>query len=394
MKRWVAWLLASAAVLSVIAATAVGVTVGVQRHKKVDAASARAQQCANGVCYMPPRGPTAFTPTTFTPTAPTPTAFTPTPKPKPKPKPKPQPEQNPPKRKPAAPPPAKPVAPPPAKPVAPPPAKPVTRPTTPAPVAPTGGAVPSAVPGATCTQTMAVDKFPAGKVSGKTGPGVPMKADNGVLAVTCLPGKYASDGGVIYRFPTCAGKKEVLVSFDVKFGDSAAFDFVKGGKAGWGLSFGTEKFQGGTWPKNSASARVMWRKGGQATGYAYYGSKSNGADPKEQLPEYADVGRSTGSAGHTLWETGKSKQPMVNFKSGVWQTVRLYVRMNSAGAHDGAIGIAVDGDARRFDKMKWVESPVGLDNAEFCTWFGGSDASWSPRTPQTIYYRNFQFSAK
>jgi hypothetical protein len=388
MKRWVAWLLGTSVALSVLAAVGVAVGVG-----GLGLAGARpsARQCANGVCYNIPKPPVPQ------PTRPVPQPTRPVPVPQPGTPPRPAP----PKETPAKPPrPPRPASPP--KPSQPPrqaPAKP-PRPAPPPKQAPHGpaqvphGQVPTVVPGATCTETRDVDKFPAGKVSGKPGPGVPVRADNGVLAITCLPGKFGSAGGVVYRFPNCVGSREVLVTFDVKFGDSAAFDFVKGGKAGWGLSFGTEKFQGGVWPKNSASARVMWRKGGQATGYAYYGSKSNGADPKEQLPEYADVGRPTGGAGHTLWETGKSRDPMVAFKSGVWQTVRLYVRMNSAGAHDGAIGIAVDGDARRFDKMKWVESPVGLDNAEFCTWFGGSDASWSPRTPQTIYYRNFRFSGK
>ena len=235
--------------------------------------------------------------------------------------------------------------------------------------------------------------FPKGTVS-KIPDSKRMRVDNGVAAVTCNPGEYASRGGVLLRFPNvCKGSREVTLTYDVKFGSDSSFDFVKGGKIGWGVQFGKGEIQGGKWASTAASARVMFRAGGAATAYLYYGKSGDPNDLSDQVPEYKDVAQSTGTAGHTLWQVGKSKNPHVAFKSGVWQTVSLYCKMNSPGQHDGVIALTVDGVTRRFDKLRWLNNPAGVDNLEFCTWYGGSGPDWSPKAPETFYFKNAKVAA-
>ena len=235
--------------------------------------------------------------------------------------------------------------------------------------------------------------FPKGTVS-KIPDSKRMRVDNGVAAVTCNPGEYASRGGVLLRFPNvCKGSREVTLTYDVKFGSDSSFDFVKGGKIGWGVQFGPGEIQGGKWLPTAASARVMFRAGGSATAYLYYGKSGDPTDLSDQVPEYRDVAQSTGSSGHTLWQVGKSKNPHVSFKSGVWQTVSLYCKMNTPGQHDGVIALTIDGVTRRFDKLRWLNNPAGVDNLEFCTWYGGSGTDWSPKAPETFYFKNAKVAA-
>ena len=235
--------------------------------------------------------------------------------------------------------------------------------------------------------------FPKGTVS-KIPDSKRMRVDGGVAAVTCNPGEYASRGGVLLRFPSvCKGSREVTLTYDVKFGSDSSFDFVKGGKIGWGVQFGQGEIQGGKWASTAASARVMFRAGGAATAYLYYGKSGDPNDLSDQVPEYKDVAQSTGTAGHSLWQVGKSKNPHVLFKSGVWQTVSLYCKMNSPGQHDGVIALTIDGVTRRFDKLRWLNNPAGVDNLEFCTWYGGSGPDWSPKAPETFYFRNAKVAA-
>jgi hypothetical protein len=250
----------------------------------------------------------------------------------------------------------------------------------------------AAVP-ATGKCQVSLANFPKGTVS-KIPDSKRMRVDNGVAAVTCNPGEYASRGGVLLRFPNvCKGSREVTLTYDVKFGSDSSFDFVKGGKIGWGVQFGQGEIQGGKWASTAASARVMFRAGGAATAYLYYGKSGDPNDLSDQVPEYKDVAQSTGTAGHTLWQVGKSKNPHVAFKSGVWQTVSLYCKMNSPGQHDGVIALTVDGVTRRFDKLRWLNNPAGVDNLEFCTWYGGSGPDWSPKAPETFYFKNAKVAA-
>lgn len=248
-------------------------------------------------------------------------------------------------------------------------------------------------PPATGKCQVSLADFPKGTVS-KIPDSKRMRVDGGVAAVTCNPGEYASRGGVLLRFPNvCKGSREITLTYDVKFGSDSSFDFVKGGKIGWGVQFGQGEIQGGKWASTAASARVMFRAGGSATAYLYYGKSGDPNDLSDQVPEYKDVAQSTGTAGHSLWQVGKSKNPHVAFKSGVWQTVSLYCKMNSPGQHDGVIALTIDGVTRRFDKLRWLNNPAGVDNLEFCTWYGGSGPDWSPKAPETFYFRNAKVAA-
>ena len=217
------------------------------------------------------------------------------------------------------------------------------------------------------------------------------------VAVTMQPGLPSpASGGMKKRTAAPAGALEILSEFEIRFGEPGKpFDFVKGGKASvLGFQFGTGDSSGGEWSPTAASARLMFRPGGAASLYMYYG-KSDTSDAginnvNDQQPEYAKIARPTGTAGHSMWEAKKSENPLPAFKPGQWHSVKIYGRMNTAAKFDGAVGVSVDGATRMYTKMRWMDKPAPLTDLTAAVFFGGSDSSWNPPVASTIYFRNFK----
>ena len=224
-----------------------------------------------------------------------------------------------------------------------------------------------------------------------------------VLSVTMKPGlKQPSSGGMKKHFALPPGVNEILSEFEVQFGEPGkAFDFVKGGKASvLGFEFGKGDASGGEWSKAAASARMMWRRDGAASLYVYYGKNNVTAagvvSTADQLPEYGSVHAtpSGGTAGHSLWENKRSKTPLPFFKPGVWHRVQIYARMNSSAKYDGIVAMSVDGDARTYNRMRWLDAPTPASQLTAVTFFGGSDSTWNPPTEATIRFRNIRVTTK
>jgi len=217
------------------------------------------------------------------------------------------------------------------------------------------------------------------------------------VAVTMQPGLSSpSSGGMKKRTSAPSGALEILSEFEVRFGEPGKpFDFVKGGKASvLGFQFGSGDSSGGEWSSTAASARLMFRRGGAASLYMYYGksdtSEAGINNVNDQQPEYAKIARPTGTAGHSMWENTKSENPLPAFRPGQWHAVKIYGRMNTAAKFDGAVGMSVDGATRMYTKMRWMDKPAPLTDLTAAVFFGGSDSSWNPPAASTIYFRNFK----
>lgn len=217
------------------------------------------------------------------------------------------------------------------------------------------------------------------------------------VAVTMQPGLPSpSTGGMKKRTAAPPGALEILSEFEVRFGEPGKpFDFVKGGKASvLGFQFGTGESSGGEWSASAASARLMFRRGGAASLYMYYGksdtSESGINNISDQQPEYAKIAKPTGTAGHSMWEAGKSENPLPAFKPGQWHKIAIYGRMNTAAKYDGVVGMSVDGSTRTYTKMRWMDKPAPLTDLTAAVFFGGSDSTWNPPVASTIYFRNFR----
>merc|ERR1712232_256485 len=118
------------------------------------------------------------------------------------------------------------------------------------------------------------------------------------------------------------------------------------------------------------SARVMWREEGQLIIYVYHQDK-------------------TRNCGHIF-------RSAAYFGRGVWETVSLYVKVNSAFDNDdGRVVLYFNGDKvaeatdlRFVDDPEWAapyHSEGYIANFMFSTFFGGSNSDWSPSTTQKAW---------
>ena len=152
----------------------------------------------------------------------------------------------------------------------------------------------------------------------------------------------------------------------VRFGNN--FDFVKGGKlpglAGGQATSGNHHPVGDGW-----TARLMWRRGGDAVLYLYH---------MDQRKKYGD----DFSLNH-------------HFLPGKWHHVRQRVTVNHAGKSDGRIEIWFDGelalDQRSLRLREGNQAPV--DRFYFSTFFGGQGDQWAPAKDQTIDFAKIKVVA-
>lgn len=222
---------------------------------------------------------------------------------------------------------------------------------------------------------------------------------SGGTMIQCNPNEFGSKGGVLLRSTgVCRGATEIRLSFEVWFVSKGGvpFDFGRGGKLGLGVQFGSGDIQGGNWLPTAASARVMWREHGAPHAYVYYGKRSSPSDLSDQAADYKTIASpSSDTTGHDLWREGKKGTPLPRFKNATWNPVSLYCRMNSGPfRQDGVLQLSVNGQTRSYNKMRWLDSPTGVDSVQFSTWYGGSDATWAPKTPQLFIYKNLRVTQR
>lgn len=172
-----------------------------------------------------------------------------------------------------------------------------------------------------------------------------------VLQVRYPVNAYDSrDSGVIWRAPLAAADE---FYYQVKVYFNHDFEWVKTGKL-TGLAGGSIP-AGGEPDPNGFSCRFLWKTDGVAALYLYH---------SEQREIYGDV------------------LPFpVPFKKSAWQTLRMRVKLNTAGVSNGVLQAWIDGGAV-YSKTNYRFRQSGatwkIDCFLFDTFYGGADASFAP----------------
>lgn len=160
--------------------------------------------------------------------------------------------------------------------------------------------------------------------------------------------------------------QEATLIFDMKI--APGFEFVKGGKL-HGLGGGSATTGCKSIDPNGWSVRLMWRQRGKPVLYIYDQERKNRCgDDIEASSDFT-------------------------FKKGVWYTVAISVKLNSAvGSLDGAAGLFIDGkkliEIRNLNLTGNMDSKI--DYFMYSSFYGGNDQSWSPSKETFIYFDNFQ----
>ncbi|KAL1413044.1 hypothetical protein Q8F55_000793 [Vanrija albida] len=214
--------------------------------------------------------------------------------------------------------------------------------------------------------------YPKGSYSGQTG-GTQFYAQplNATSSTPHLAGNATSDG----QF------ERMLLAYDIYFDEG--FQWNLGGKLP-GLRGGSDVFScsGGhqTDGTKCFSTRLMWRSSGNGEVYAYIPTTKNFCQQNSYVICNSDFGTSI-------------ERGAFGFQSGKWQTIWLYVALNTPGIDNGELAIWYNGvNAFQLNELNFrssasIESIGGL---YFSTFFGGYDSSWASPSSQNTYYRNVQ----
>lgn len=179
----------------------------------------------------------------------------------------------------------------------------------------------------------------------------------GILRVDYPAGAWGSrDSGAQMMFAIPATQSAVC-EYRVRF--AKGFDFVRGGKlpglAGGEATSGKERPTGDGW-----TARLMWRRNGEAVLYLYH---------MDQPRRY-----------------GEDFSLHHRFIPGRWHRVRQRVTVNDGDRTNGRIQVWFDGHLVRDEKSLRLRSgeKAPVDRFYFSTFFGGSGPEWAPTTRQTV----------
>lgn len=217
-----------------------------------------------------------------------------------------------------------------------------------------------------------------GKIIGKERCSIVKKNGKKVLQV-----KYAKNivgmvnGGVQWRMNFGRSFDELYLQYKIMF--ERGFNFVKGGKLP-GLSGGSNP-GGGADSSKGFSARIMWRENGQIEQYVYHPGRE-------------------GNWGRDLFFHNLSSKnlELMKFKPGVWHTVKTKIKIKNefSWKNEGYIVSWLDGKLAIFQavKLKEWEEKYGIDNLNFCTFFGGNTPEWAPIKEEKVYFKEIIISEK
>lgn len=227
------------------------------------------------------------------------------------------------------------------------------------------------------------------------------KDDTPVLRIEYPQGSYsAGTGGTqFYAQPLNATSKSqnifpnttsngqferMLFSYDIYFDDY--FMFSKGGKLP-GLRGGPDPVgcSGGhkTDEFKCFSSRLMWRDGALGEVYAYIPTSQKNFCSTLDVVCNSDFGTSLGRGKYS-------------FATGKWQTVWLYVALNTDGIANGVMTFYYNG-VKAFEftnlEIRNTDAIESIGGVYFSTFFGGYDNTWASPKQQYSYFRNMQLHA-
>ncbi|KAL4522807.1 hypothetical protein Ndes2526B_g00860 [Nannochloris sp. 'desiccata'] len=213
------------------------------------------------------------------------------------------------------------------------------------------------------------------------------------------PGSVKPGGTLFFAYPYKAiptsgdnplSKQSATFEYEVYFPND--FDFVKGGKLP-GMAGGAKNGRGcggGVDPDSCFSYRIMWRADGHGEAYVYAKEGEQGPDfctkfPSCRLKKFPCT--LCDYAHGVSFGRGSFK-----FQRGVWQQIRMTITLNDPDNNNGYLGLEYNGNlVASYDQMKWRTSEaMNIEGVEVSSWFGGSDATWSPPKDTHILLRNLK----
>lgn len=188
---------------------------------------------------------------------------------------------------------------------------------------------------------------------------------------------------------SCRLRFKVFFDSGFPWGD----DMPKSGGKVIGFRIGSGDASGGNYSSTGATYRVTWSYNGALWPYLYPQTKGGSArtwDNMDQSAEVQGVGKI--SAGIHLWKSGKGEGWPLRAKTGQWNTVEMYCKLNTPGKKDGVLELTVNGQTRRISTVRYRNDNAKINGVQVHPFFGGGTMDYAPPKQTRAWYADFKFS--
>lgn len=212
--------------------------------------------------------------------------------------------------------------------------------------------------------------------------------ENDILVVKYKAGAVGSKSGVTTHIaPSDFPKDQVTLKFEVFF--EKGWAWKQGGKLP-GVYIGEEGASGGDWAMHDGSVRVIFKEQAKCCGYVYIPLEvapdhTRKTMDKAQTREYRNLVSHTDKGDH-IWRDGAG-----DLKIGEWNTIELFVKLNTPGKQDGLLRLTVNGESHELKMVFRDRLTTFLHGISLTSFFGGSaKAAAAPKNAVTKF-RNFVY---
>ena len=205
------------------------------------------------------------------------------------------------------------------------------------------------------------------------------------ITVMYPAGGYRSQAGVNIKFrPRGFPCTQICLSYHVFV--PPGWDCKKGGKLP-GFFFGKKGAGGKTYEPDNGSCRLMWRKNRQLVPYVYLCTDQGDISSNQSQEFLRACGHTFPEAGIDLWRYTNEKLFLLE---NAWNAITLGATLNDVGGRNGSLWVELNGTRLHVGGICFTAKPhinkfYGL---QFSTWYGGSNSTWAPDTPQQLWFTN------
>lgn len=79
-------------------------------------------------------------------------------------------------------------------------------------------------------------------------------------------------------------------------------------------------------------------------------------------------------------------------KKGNWNTVEMFVRLNTPGSKNGVLELTINGKKRALNTVRYRHTPIKIEAFWLQPFFGGGSTEYAPRVTTKAWYTDFKFS--
>ena len=153
---------------------------------------------------------------------------------------------------------------------------------------------------------------------------------------------------------------------------------------------------GGKYSTTAFSARMTFDERGTVYAYLYPQLRTaHRGNPSwellDQPPQVQKIGRITTGMRLFAYPDDANKSDFL-IQKGRWNSMEIYVKLNTPGQKNGVLELSVNGVRRRVEGVRYRNTDIKLGEVRLHTFFGGGTKEYAPRTTTHSWYGDIVLS--